>query len=114
MSIAHQHLRRCLAGDLIHGQRATWPRAMALMHAVASAESAESEAVLREVALYDGRLQLDASAGLPHAMSPEDALRALAVQVLAAWNPRRHRAVIRAVHRSARNDVVRKIAEERV
>jgi hypothetical protein len=47
-------------------------------------------------------------------MSPEDALRALAVQVLAAWNPRRHRAVIRTVHRSARNDVVRRIAEERL
>lgn len=114
MSVAHQHLRRCLAGDLIHGHRATWPRAMALMHAVVLEQCPESEAVLREVALYDGQLQLDSSEGLPHAMSPEDALRALAVQVLAAWNPRRHRAVIRAVHRSARNDVVRKIAEERV
>ena len=114
MSVAHQHLRRCLAGDLIPAHRATCPRAMALMHAVVLEQCPESEAVLREVALYDGRLQLDSSEGLPHAMSPEDALRALAVQVLAAWNPRRHRAVIRAVHRSARNDVVRKIAEERV
>jgi hypothetical protein len=114
MSIAHQHLRRCLAGDLIHGHRATWPRAMALMHAVVSEQGSESETVLREVALYDGQLQLDSSGGLPHAMSPEEALRTLAVQVLAAWNPRRHRAVIRAVHRSARNDVVRRIAEERL
>lgn len=114
MSVVHQHLRRCLAGDLIHGRRATWPHAMALMHAVASDRCPESEAALREVALYDGRLQLDTSAGLPHAMSPEDALRALAVQVLAAWDRRRHRAVIRAVHRSARNDVVRRIAGERL
>jgi hypothetical protein len=114
MSLAHQHLRRCLAGDLIHGRRATWPHAMALMHAVVAAQSPESETLLREVALFDGQLQIDAAAGLPHAMAPEDALRALAVQVLADWNPRRHRAVIRAVHRSTRNDVVKRIAGERV
>jgi hypothetical protein len=47
-------------------------------------------------------------------MAPEDALRALAVQVLADWNPRRHRAVIRAVHRATRNDVVKRIAGERL
>jgi hypothetical protein len=114
MSLAHQHLRRCLAGDLIHGRRASWPHAMALMHAVAAAPGPESEAVLREVALYDGTLQLDTSAGLPHALSPEDTLRCLAVQVLAAWDPKRHRAVIRAVHRASGNDVVRTIAEARM
>ena len=113
MSLAHQHLRRCLAGGLIHGKRVTWQHAMALMHAVSAARGPESENVLREVALYDGVLQLDTAPGLPHAMSPEDALRSMAVQVLAEWNPRRHRDVIRAVSRVTRNDVVAVIARER-
>jgi hypothetical protein len=114
MSLAHQHLRRCLAGGLIHGRRVTWQHALALMHAVSEARGPESESVLREVALYDGVLQLDTASGLPHAMSPEDALRSMAVQVLAQWNPRRHRDVIKAVSRVTRNELVRKIAEERM
>ena len=114
MALAHQHLRRCLAGDLIQGRRVTWQHALALMHAVAERRTPESESVLREVATYEGVLLLDPAAGLPHAMSPEDALRAFAVQVLARWDPRRHRDVIRAVHRSTRSDMVAVIAQERV
>ncbi len=113
MPLAHQHLRRCLAGGLIQGRRATWQHALALLHAVADDHSTESESVLREVALYDGVLQLDTTAGLPHAMSPEDAMRSLAIQVLAQWDRKRHGDVIRAVGRNARNDVVAAIAGDR-
>ena len=70
------------------------------MKVVSDERSAESEALLREVALFDGKFLLDEEAGLPHAMSPEDMLRSLAAQTLAKWDRRRHRDVIRQVSRT--------------
>ena len=101
MTRAHQHLRRLLAGGLIEGRRPRWTHALSLMKAVTDERSAESEALLREVALFDGKFLLDEEAGLPHAMSPEDMLRSLAAQTLAKWDRRRHRDVIRQVSRTA-------------
>jgi len=97
VSAAHQHLRRLLAGGLIEGRRPRWTHALWLMKTVSEEQSPESEAVLREVALFDGKFLLDEEAGLPHSMSPEDMLRSIAAQTLAGWNRRRHRDVIRHV-----------------
>ena len=97
MIAAHQHLRRLLAGGLIEGRRPRWTHALSLMKAAGDERSAESEALMREIALFDGKLLLDEEAGLPHAMSPEDMLRSIAAQTLAGWDRRRHRDVIRHV-----------------
>jgi hypothetical protein len=101
MSKAHQHLRRLLAGGLIEGRRPRWTHALWLMKTVGDQRSPESEALLREVALFDGKFLLDEEAGLPHAMSPEDMLRSIAAQTLAGWDRRRHRDVIRHVSKTA-------------
>ena len=95
MARAHEHLRRLLAGGLIEGRRPHWTHALALLKAVGESRSPESEALLREVAVFDGRLLLNEEAGLPHSMAPEDMLRSLAAQTLAGWDHRRHRDVIR-------------------
>jgi hypothetical protein len=97
---AHQHLRRLLAGGLIEGRRPRWTHALALMKAAAAERSSESESLMREIALFDGKFLLVEEAGLPHAMSPEDMLRSIAAQTLASWDLRRHRDVIRHVART--------------
>lgn len=101
MSKAHQHLRRLLAGGLIEGRRPKWTHALWLMKTVGDERSPESEALMREVALFDGKFLLDEEAGLPHSMSPEDMLRSIAAQTLAGWDRRRHRDVIRHVSKTA-------------
>lgn len=106
---AHEHLRRLLAGGLIAGRRPQWIHALALLKAVGEVRSPESETVLREAALFDGKLLLDEEAGLPHAMAPEDMLRSLAAQTLAGWDPRRHRDVIRRASAPQRTAMVRAI-----
>lgn len=114
MAREHQHLRQCLAGGLVNGHRATWHHTLALTHAVAANRSPESEAVLRDVALFEGKLVLDPAPGLPHAMSPEDMLRSLALQVLWEWNPKQHRDVLKQLARHARNDAVAAMARDRL
>ena len=101
MSKAHQHLRRLLAGGLIEGRRPKWTHALWLMKTVGDQRSPEAEALLREVARFDGKFLLDEEAGLPHSMSPEDMLRSIAAQTLAGWDRRRHRDVIRRVSSTA-------------
>lgn len=101
MSKAHEHLRRLLAGGLIEGRRPRWTHALWLMKAVGDQRSPESEALMREVALFNGKFVLDEEAGLPHSMSPEDMLRSIAAQTLAGWDRRRHRDVIRHVAKTA-------------
>jgi len=101
VSAAHQHLRRLLAGGLIEGRRPRWTHALWLMKTVGEERSPESEALLREVALFDGKFLLDEEAGLPHSMSPEDMLRSIAAQTLAGWDRHRHRDVIRHVAKTA-------------
>jgi hypothetical protein len=109
MTRAHEHLRRLLAGGLIEGRRPRWEHALALLKAVSETRSADSEAVLREAALFDGRLVLDEEAGLPHAMAPEDMLRSLAAQTLALWDRRRHRDAIRHAAGPTRNALVGRV-----
>jgi hypothetical protein len=109
MARAHEHLRRLLAGGLIEGRRPQWAHALALLKSVSEVRSPESESVLRDVALFDGKLLLDEEAGLPHAMSPEDMLRSLSAQTLAGWDRRRHRDVIRHASAPERSALVRRI-----
>ena len=94
MDSPHQHLRRILAGDSLGGERYSWPHVLAVVQQVRETSSEDSQAVLREVASFAGRLTLDESQGLPHSMSPEDFLRWIAVQSLATWDLARHRDVI--------------------
>ena len=112
MITAHQHLRRLLAGGLIEGRRPRRTHALSLLKAAAEERSAESEALMRKIALFDGKLLLDEEAGLPHAMSPEDSLRSIAAQTLAGWNRRRHRDVIRHVAETSTSGVAAAIVRQ--
>jgi hypothetical protein len=111
LGAAHEHLRRLLAGGLIEGRRPQWAHALALLKAVSEVRSPESEAVLRDAALFDGKLLLDEEAGLPHAMAPEDMLRSLAAQALAGWDSRKHRDAIRYASAPGRSALVRGILD---
>lgn len=95
---AHLHLERMLAAPVPPpgpGEPAYhWHHVLGALHAVCAEPSPESVEVLRRVAVFEGRYRLDEEAGLPHAMSPEDLLRSLAVQTLAQWDRERHRDVI--------------------
>lgn len=94
MSLAHEHLERMLAGGGLGGRPYHWQHVLGVLDAVCGERSSESEAVLRKAAAYEGRYQLDEGAGFPHSMCPEDLLRSMAVQTLAAWDLERHRDVI--------------------
>jgi len=94
MDSPHDHLRHILAGDMLGGGRYTWRHVVGVLQRVREDGSEASHLVLREAAVFTGRLALDESQGLPHSMSPEDFLRWVAVQTLGAWDATRHRDVI--------------------
>ena len=112
MSLAHLHLERMLGAPVPEpGEPAYhWHHVLGALHAVCAEPSPESEAVLRRVAAFEGRYRLDPEAGLPHAMSPEDLLRSLAVQTLAQWDRERHRDVIARAAELSDSDHVAAIA----
>jgi hypothetical protein len=104
MALAHDHLDLFLAGAAPGGRAYNWQQVLGALQAVGEQQCNESEAVLRKVAVYEGDYLLDEGAGLPHAMSPEDLLRSLAVQTLAAWDLERHRDVITRAAELAESD----------
>lgn len=71
-----------------------WQQVLGSLAEVCQQRSPESEAVLRRAAAFGGKLVLSERRGLPHAMSPEDFLRCVAVQTLGRWNRRLHQDVI--------------------
>jgi len=92
LGLAHRRIRHVLTGTPHH-----WHHVLGAMQVVTARHTAGSVALLREVAQFAGRLALDESHGLPHAMPPEDLLRGLAVQALGRWDRSRHRDVIARV-----------------
>jgi hypothetical protein len=106
---AEEHLRRLLAGTPA-SRRYQWHHVLSVMRVVTSERSAVREALLRRVALNLGRLQLDPHHGMAHAMPPEDVLRCIAVDTLAAWGRRRHRDVFRRVLGAAEREIVMEVA----
>lgn len=92
MATAHDHLDRLLDGSPERPYH--WHHVLGMLHAVAAEPGERSEAVLRRAAGFAGTAGLDSGAGLPHAMSPEDLIRAFAVQTLGEWDRERHRDVI--------------------
>jgi hypothetical protein len=101
MSHAHELVRGALRGDGAEGVH--WHRLMAAMREVAGGATAagglpeESVAVLHAVLEFRGRVAVAEGSELPHAMPPEEMLRAHAVQALARADLGRHRAAIQRV-----------------
>ena len=93
MARAHAHLLRLLkpSGRPV---RTDWPHLLGSLAEICRQRSEQSTAVLRKAATFGGKLSLDPERGLPHAMSPEDFLRCVAVQTLGRWNRTLHRDVI--------------------
>jgi hypothetical protein len=119
MSDAHELIRQVMQGDGPPGG-VDWHRLMAAVREVAreggeagtrgseaeedgKAEgrkggmSAESEALLRDVIAFKGRIALAEGSELPHAMPPEEMLKAHAVQALARADLEKHRDAIQRV-----------------
>jgi hypothetical protein len=59
--------------------------------------SDESEAILRDVLAFKGRIALAEGSELPHAMPPEEMLKAQVVQALARADLEKHRDAIQRV-----------------
>lgn len=109
MSDAHEVVRKALQPDAPGG--VDWQRLMAAMREVAGMGAtgsaangtdagglpAESVAVLRSVLEFRGRVALAEGSELPHAMPPEEMLRAHAAQALARVDLERHRDAIQRV-----------------
>lgn len=110
MARAHDHLRRLLAGENAQGVRYRWHHALGLMHALSSDPSDETGQLLVEVALFEGRLALDETAGMPHSMPPEELLRALAIQLLARRDRAAHQRLFRRLARTVRSDRLAELA----
>lgn len=100
---SHALLRR------VAGGRATplpWATVRAALHEVAARQTRESETVLRLLLRGDYCIPLSAGSDCPHAMSPEDMVRCHAMQVLARWDLRRHRAAIGRAAAGSRSPVL--------
>lgn len=91
---AHEHLHRLLDGKHPAGAY-NWHHVLAIVQEVSSRRTPAHERVLRRAAEFEGRFRLDPRAGLPHAMPPEEMVRAIAVRQLGTWDRKRHAAVIR-------------------
>jgi hypothetical protein len=104
MARAHAYLRSLLAGEGVAGRRPHWKHVHAILHAVTLDESEESHLLLRDVAVFEGTLDLDPRHGMPHSMPPEEMLRSVAVQTLGRWDRHRHRDVIGHVAAHAGTD----------
>lgn len=110
MSQAHDYLRQVLGGsptgEVVH----PWHAVNEAFHEVMEDHSPESETLLNRFLLFDGEIALEASGPRPHALSPEDHLRILAMQTLAAWDLEKHRDAINQAVGLAESDVVEDIA----
>jgi hypothetical protein len=118
MSDAHELIRTALQGDAPGG--VDWQRLMGAVRAVTreggdagtrggmtddvspagprlGGLSEESEAVLRDVLDFRGHIALAEGSELPHAMPPEEMLKAHVVQALARADLAKHRDVIQRV-----------------
>lgn len=100
MSHAHELVRTALRGDGAEGVH--WHRLMAAMREMTASAAAgelpeESVGVLHSVLEFRGRVVIAEGSELPHAMPPEEMLRAHAVQALARADLERHRAAIQRV-----------------
>jgi hypothetical protein len=83
---------------------------LAIAQELTSGRSATREALMRRVALFQGRFAIDPTHGMPHAMPPEDIMRCIAVDALGTWDARKHRDVIRHVADTAERQMVAEIA----
>lgn len=116
MSDAHELIRSALKGDAAGG--VDWQRLMAAVREVAQQVgeagtresdsggqadgwsgglSAESESLLKDILAFDGHIELAEGSELPHAMPPEEMLKAHAVQALARADLEKHRDAIQRV-----------------
>ena len=119
MSDAHELIRTALKGDAAGG--VDWQRLMGAVREISVGQSDsrtvdqadgvtvgpsesrtaglsdESESVLRAVLAFEGRIALTEGSELPHAMPPEEMLKAHVVQALARANLEKHREAIQRV-----------------
>lgn len=108
---AVHHLRRLLEGHHPDGAY-HWQHVLAVLRAVTERRTAAHEAVLRAAAVSTRPLDIHPGQGLPHALPPEELVRRVAAQALAAWDRRAHRDVLRHVAANAEHDSVRRVARE--
>ncbi|MGH7562647.1 MAG: hypothetical protein ACRENB_16695 [Gemmatimonadales bacterium] len=112
MANPHDLLRRLLAGKGHADGEFHWHHVLRLMQEVRASRSADSDALLQEIAEYEGHLVFDGRHGHPHAMPPSDVLRTLAVQILAERNVKLHRKTIERAADIAQSHAARAIARE--
>ncbi len=108
---ARQHLDRLLRGDHPPGHY-HWHHVLGAIDVVATEPSARHATLLRRVARYRGRLQIDHRYGISHAMPPEEVLRCIAVRALGRWDRHKHAAVIREVAEGAEYAIVAQVARD--
>lgn len=110
MSQAHDYLRQVLGGAPTGTVAHPWHDVKQAFHQVMADRSPDSEEVLRGFLLFQGEIALQPAGSLPHALSPEDHLRILAMQTLAGWDREKHRAAISRAVDLADSDAVADIA----
>ncbi|HEV8613378.1 MAG TPA: hypothetical protein VGQ73_07695 [Gemmatimonadales bacterium] len=106
----HLLLRQLLAGQGPEDGKFRWHHVLALMAKVGEKRSADSAALLQEIAEFEGRLVFDGRHGHPHSMPPADLLRILAIQMLAQWDRTKYRAAIVRAGEVAQTHPARAIA----
>lgn len=85
-----QSLKRTISGAAPAGGY-RWEELLAdLWPVFSSPPAAEAERLLLDILRFEGRLQINPSAEMPHSMPPEDMLKSLAIQALAKWTGLAH------------------------
>lgn len=110
MAAEHDFIRRVLRKEPVSAAGFHWFEILTAMVRITQQPSAESESLLRDVLALRGKIPILEESGLPHALTPTEALHSMAVQTLATWDLSKHRDAISALAASTRSDTLAYIA----
>src|SRR5260221_11572620 len=88
-----------------------WHHIMDALREIAADHSPESEKGLRAILEFDGKVSLSPNSATSHAMAPEDMMRSIAIQSLAQWDKKKHRAAIARVSKKTSSHFLAAIAK---
>jgi hypothetical protein len=89
-------IKELLSPEVVKEKAFMWQEIVAAMADITKTQTEEAEELLVKILESEGAIQLAPESDIPHAMSPKDMLKSLAIQSLSKWTGRKH---IRAFER---------------
>jgi hypothetical protein len=89
-------IKELLSPEIVEEKVFMWQEIVTAMADITKTQTEEAEELLVNILEFEGAIRLAPESDIPHAMSPRDMLKSLAIQSLSRWTGRKH---IRAFER---------------